>query len=483
MNRRITATAFLGLLGSMAGCASPNDDWSAAVDQYEREVSSRLGAAKRLTSVDAATRSVVEMLLADPLTDSSATTIALLQNRTIRAALAEVGVTQADLLEAGLIKDPVIAASVRFPNRSPSGANTEFSLTQPLMELLLMPLRLEVARGERESAVLRAAQETVDIATQAVEATHELRAATAAAAEWKIELTAAEAAAELAEAQKQSGATSDLLAERRRAELLESRIEHARATASLAAVRERLIRVLGIDASQASSLRLTADAPVTSTGELSVSDAEGLALERRLDVAIARREIGMIDRALELTKAGVWTGVHIGVDTERDTDGARLTGPTIEWEAPIFNRRKGEIARLEAQRLVAVERLAALELRAKSEARETLAAWQSARVIRAGAAELTAARGRIVARTLEHYNRMTTGAYDLLASRRDEAGARRQEAFTAAELGIALARLERAIGGKLPASSDAPATQPATQPEPPTKLSPGADPHAHHHHH
>lgn len=468
----------------VAGCAKPGDDWLSSVDRFENEVGTRIGAVKGWSSDNESTRLAAEKLLAEPLTAESAATIALLRNRSVRAALAEVGVKQADLLEAGLLKDPVVAASVRFPNRPPSGANTEFSLTQPLMEALLMPLRKEVARGERESAVLRAAKEAVDIATEAMEATHALRASQAAVAQWKVELVAAEAAAELADAQRESGAASEMAADHRRAELIEAKLDAARADLSAAAARERLVRLLGVEGPQASTINV-ADAPATIPPvSLEPADAERLAIERRLDVTLARREIAMIDRAIELTKAGVWTGVHIGVDTERESDGARLTGPSIEWEVPLFNRRKGEIARLEAQRRAAVERTAAVELNAKSEAREALAAWRSAVSVVKSTGELSSLREQIVVHALERYNRMTLGTFELLATRRDEASARRREAEAAAEHHIARVKLERAIGGTLPTRLSSASTQPATQPAPaPTTAPTQADPHAHHHHH
>src|SRR5690242_14829573 len=81
-------------------------------------------------------------LLRRPLTAERAVQVALLNNRDLQARFEEIGIAQANLIEAGLISNPNLGVSVRFPDRSPSGTNAEYSIAQNLIELILRPMRI-----------------------------------------------------------------------------------------------------------------------------------------------------------------------------------------------------------------------------------------------------------------------------------------------------------------------------------------------------
>ena len=68
-------------------------------------------------------REAIRALLRRTLTADSAVQITLLNNRELQATFEEIGIAQGDLVEAGLLKNPIFAGNARFPNRSPSGTN------------------------------------------------------------------------------------------------------------------------------------------------------------------------------------------------------------------------------------------------------------------------------------------------------------------------------------------------------------------------
>ena len=74
--------------------------------------------------------------------------------------------------------------------------------------------------------------------------------------------------------------------------------------------------------------------------------------------------------ALRTKTRYVPTEIKVGVDTERETDGQRVTGPTLDLELPIFNQGQGEIAKLTAQYRQAQRELEARTVNARSEVRE-----------------------------------------------------------------------------------------------------------------
>ena len=63
---------------------------------------------------DAEAERFVETLLRRHLTADSAVQIALLNNRNLQATYEEIGIAQADLVEAGLLRNPIFEIERRF---------------------------------------------------------------------------------------------------------------------------------------------------------------------------------------------------------------------------------------------------------------------------------------------------------------------------------------------------------------------------------
>ena len=67
-------------------------------------------------------------------------------------------------MQAGLLHNPVFAASFRVPDRPPNGTDTELSVEQDFLDLLVIPLRRKVAAAELEHAKLYVADHVVQLA-------------------------------------------------------------------------------------------------------------------------------------------------------------------------------------------------------------------------------------------------------------------------------------------------------------------------------
>ena len=94
----------------------------------------------------------METLLRGPLNADRAVQVALLNNRELQARFEEIGIAQADVIQAGLITNPNFSANFRFPDRSPSGTNIEYSIAQNFLELLVLPLRKRIANAQLAQA-------------------------------------------------------------------------------------------------------------------------------------------------------------------------------------------------------------------------------------------------------------------------------------------------------------------------------------------
>ncbi|MDQ6632672.1 MAG: TolC family protein, partial [Verrucomicrobiota bacterium] len=178
---------------------------------------------------------------------------------------------------------------------------------------------------------------------------------------------------------------------------------------------------------------------------------ESLGVSQRLELAASRIQMQSVAGALQLkSKSRFFPGAQIGVDTERDTSGQRVTGPTLSLELPIFDQGQSALARLAAQYRQAQRKFEALAVNVRSEireARDTLIASRDASAYYEKV--LLPQRQRILHETLLQYNAMQKGNYELLAAKERELAAERGYVEALRDYWIARAELEKAVGGKL----------------------------------
>src|SRR5438128_553857 len=164
ITRTLVLLAGAGVLG---GCAAAP---GSGVDDVQRLVADRTGQSvewRRGPEADRAVADLVSRTLAHELTPDDAVALALLNNHGLRATLEELGIARADLVQAGLIRNPVLDLSARFPDRSPRGPNVEISISQDVLDLLMIPARKRLASAQFEAAKSRVANAVVNLAADA----------------------------------------------------------------------------------------------------------------------------------------------------------------------------------------------------------------------------------------------------------------------------------------------------------------------------
>ena len=186
--------------------------------------------------------------------------------------------------------------------------------------------------------------------------------------------------------------------------------------------------------------------------EVGIDGMESRAIAQRLDLQAARTRVDLIGQSLALRTKTRYApaGIRIGVDTEREPDGQRVTGPILDLELPIFNQGQGEIAKLTAQYRQAQRELEALTVNVRSEVREARDQLSAARDLTSYIGKrLLPTQQKALNLTLEQYNFMLKGAYDLLLAKQNEVAAERSYIEAWRDYWIARADLERAVGGTL----------------------------------
>ena len=111
----------------------------------------------------------------------------------------------------------------------------------------------------------------------------------------------------------------------------------------------RLNLLLGLKGGQ-TKWEFAAGLPALPTAEPSFDDIEAVAIAQRLDLAAARGQVNVAETALNLTRRTRFLPVAIlvGAETEKESDGERQTGPSFDFELPIFDQGQAELMRAES---------------------------------------------------------------------------------------------------------------------------------------
>ena len=330
----------------LVGCATFSTD--GGIDTVSTAVQERTGAATRLVRSDedaAAVRTLVAESLAAPLTPDAAVRIALVNNASLQARYAELGIVEAELVQAGRLPNPRFSFS-----RLGSGGDLEIErkFIVDVVAVLLMPMTLKLERERFAMAQTSAALDAIRIAAEARRAAIAATAAAQSVLYYEQVQLAADASAELARRMAAAGNWNTLSQVRQQLFYADATTRVARARQAAAVERERLARVLGL-ATRPDTIRLPDRLPDLPPEPRSGADIEASALAQRLDVSLARRGLDATAYALDLTRANRWINVFdLAYKNQSDAGVPRRDGYEIEIEIPIFDWGDAKLARAEA---------------------------------------------------------------------------------------------------------------------------------------
>jgi len=403
------------------------------------------------TAADAEVEEIIARLLENELTRDVAVQIALLNNPRLQAAYEELGVTQADVVEAGLLDNPVIFGRTRFPDRYPRMTNLEFGITQNFLNLLMRPARQQLAAVRFERVRLEVADKVISLAAEVQKGYYDVLAAGQINRMRRLIMETAQTSYEMARRLHAAGNLGALELANEQGDFEQSRVALLESETKLLMAREKLTGLMGLWGRQ-TSWQITDQLPELPPEEHDLEQLEAFAIATRLDLAASRKEVEALAQALGITVDWRYFGsVEFGVSTERDTDGQWVTGPELALELPIFNQRQADIARLESRLRQSRKRLEALAIEIRSEIRSL----RNQLLLTRSLAEhyrqvILPLRERIVDLTLQKYNYMLVGAFDLLVAKQQNLDDYRKYIEAVRDYWIILAELERAAGGRMP---------------------------------
>ena len=436
--------ALAGLL--LSGCATFSkdgglDDVSALTRERTGQPVQRQAPADDAKSL----RPAIAALLATPLTPDAAVRIALANNQGLQAALAELGVAEANLVQAGRLRNPGFTFG-----RLRGGEDVEIDrgIMFDLVGLLTLPLRSQIESRRFERAKLQAAAQAVQLAADTRKAYFTAVAAQQSMTYAGQVAASAEAGAQLAQRMQQVGNWSRLDQARQQAFHADATAQLARARHRATAARERLTRLLGLwgaDIGYQLPERLPdlPQAPDEATG------IESRSMAQRLDVRMAARNAEATASALGLSRATGFINVFdAGYTNRSETGKPRANGYEIALELPIFDWGGARTARAEASYMQAVYRTADIAIRARSEVREAYSAYRTSHdIARHYRDEVVPLRKRISEEVLLRYNGMLASVFELLADARDQAASVNAAIDAQRDFWIAETSLQAAING------------------------------------
>ena len=399
----------------------------------------------------------VKTLLAQSKTvdTETAVQIALLNNKGLQAAYADLGDAGADVWQSTLLVNPTV--SVGLTGIGTPGLEAyraiEGTLAVNVLALATREKTIKVAKVRFEQAQLNAALKTLELAANTRRA-------------WVNAVAARETTVQLGQAQITSDAASQLALElgkagsmtkgsQAREHAFNAEIAGQTAQARLAErlAKEELTRLMGLWGDDF-AYKLPNRLPSLPKKLITNDVIEAEALVSRVDLQVARLELEANAKAYGLTEATRYVtdlALVSGFETEREKGTSKTTTTyrkELEFVIPIFDSGKARMRKAEVAYMRAANQLAEKAVNVRSESRSAYEAYRSSYdIARHYRNSLVPLRTTIEQQSLLTYNGMITNTFELLTDTRDKVNATQLSINAKRDFWLAAANLTAAVYG------------------------------------
>jgi outer membrane protein TolC len=436
---------------SLAACAHFSED--GGFDAVARTAAPRIGQTavwKRTPEDRAAAERDTEQLLARPLSADDAVRIALLNNGSLQAAFAELGIAEADVVESGRLPNP------RFTVRrsSAQGLNdVEETVTLSVLALLTAPYVHGIEKRRFAAVQASCAADIVQVAARTRATYFMALAARQTAHDLREVEEAAEAGAELARRMRQAGNWSPLDEARERSFHAEAALELERARLAETSAREDLIESLGADI-EPEKLKLADRLPDVPPSIEDLAEIERAALDNRIDLKAMRANLESLASDLHLTRATRLVNVLDAGPTRVQQGSSRApyeSGFEVSLEVPMFDTGAPRVRRAEARYAGALARYGQAAIEARVEVRKAYARLSAAHDIALRQRdEMLPLRKSIAEQDRLRYDAGQISVFELLADSRVEIAGMSDYIQSVRDFWVARSSLDAALAGPAP---------------------------------
>ena len=397
-------------------------------------------------------QTLIDSLLHEPLKPETAVALALTNNHKLAVDYSHLGLGAAELRAAGQIRNPVLAAEILNPNRQGERNQLGFDLVGSLTDVLTLPTRKRLAAAEFAALRQEVGASVLATASAAERAYYEYVSAQQIASLHQQIAHAAETSLKLAERYHHAGNISPRQYALARGAAAEQILNSLAAQGAEAQARTALANVLGIAADGSwQTLKQLAE---PADAEDSLKDLTAMAAESRLDLAAAAARANSLADRLRLTARTSGLGeLDIGLAFERETDGAKLTGPALEWEIPAFSRNQAALMRGRAELEAAIIEHRKLAIEVENQVHLAHARLAGAKA-QAGIYQRRLIPARVAAtdRAQEEENFMLIGSFELIQAKQNEYASYIGYLTAVRDYWLARSELRAAVGNRLPST-------------------------------
>ncbi|MBY3228297.1 TolC family protein [Rhizobium laguerreae] len=365
-----------------------------------------------------------------PLDVETAVQIALLNNKGLQAAYADLGDSAADAWQTTMFLNPTVAVGLTGIGTPGLEAfkTVEGAVVTNILALATKKRDIEIADTRFRQAQLNAAVRTLQLAADTRRAWINAVAAWENVGQLQRAQATADAASELAQKLGETGAMAKGAQAREHVFVAELAGETAKARLASRLTKEELTRLLGLWGSDL-DYQVPNSLPSLPKVVVKRDTIEAEALRNRIDLQVAKLELEATARSYGLTEATRYvTDLEIltGLETEREIeDGDKKVDTTgfaeLEFAIPIFDTGKARMRKAELAYMRAANQLAEKAVNVRSESRSAYQAYRSnydiARHYRNSVVPL---RTKVEEESLLTYNGMITNTFELLTDTRDK---------------------------------------------------------------
>jgi len=373
------AAAFLGGCASLSADGGMSTIQSATYSDIGKDIV-KIGDDKAALTA----KGRVDQLLRKPLTADTAVQVALLNNRGLQAAFNELGIAEAQMVAASLPPNPSIGIS-KLSGRFE--VEIERQIVGSVLALATLPARAEIARDQFGAAQLRTAEAVLRLAADTRRQYYRAAAANAQVTFYEQAKASADAASELFKRLGESGGVNKIDQAREFAFEAELTVQLAQARQLQRQERERLVRQLGIWGDDL-KFRVGSLPPLPRLQSVKAVEAE--ALQKRVDLRIARAELDVLAKSLGLEQATRFINAadlqgtrtydrsrSITEDGRVERSSSRSRTLALDLEIPIYDFGQSKVALAEQSYMQAANKLAEKAVNVRSEAREAYTAYRA----------------------------------------------------------------------------------------------------------
>ncbi len=434
----------------LMGCATvkTDEEWS----RFNKTSSERTGHEllwEQSEGEEASIRKEIKKILADGLSRDEAVRIALLNNRILQSTFEEIGISKSDWVQAGLFRNPSIAALFRFPLDGGS-TNIDAIGIFSLSDFWQIPFRKKVAAAQLEISMMRVNQIVLDTAAEArraYDASYYLQLGQERTEEI---LRKFQEINDQVKTRRQFGFVSDLDIYLSQVLVVEAQMELYRIQRELSIAKAHLHQVLGLDG-ELTNYRITERQKFHLHEIPKLEVALQQAFSHRFDIQMARFKIAEAEKKLALEKVYVFREVNFLLSYERGIEREEVFGPGIDIQLPIFDQNQAQISKTHYMVRRARKRLQALEAQIKEEVTRDLERIDLHKTrVRMLEDQLIPLRQKALDYTNKWVNAMQLNRLFLLEAQKGLMQTQLDLLQTHMELQGALVDLERHLGGKLP---------------------------------